>query len=79
MGFSCCGHRQDDESQACRSSGKRALPKERDRFAEGFGCQRISGGYSVTVDKTFLTLRAGALPSQLLGQVENGLRLVLEL
>src|SRR5262250_2418592 len=32
----------------------------------------------VTVDKTFLTSRAGALPSPLWGQVENGLRLVLE-
>jgi mRNA interferase MazF len=33
----------------------------------------------VTVDKTFLTERAGTVPPQLLAQVENGLRLVLEL
>ncbi len=33
----------------------------------------------LTVDKTFLTERAGALPAQLLSQIANGLRLVLEL
>ena len=33
----------------------------------------------ITVDKSFLTERVGALPAYLLGQVENGLRLVMGL